>query len=79
MSGGFFQSEGKINVAQSDIRISAENGLDFQQDQVVGIYIPPSVKYFSGKDTFLQFDALITGDSSDASIYPTRLTLDVPR
>tara|TARA_R110002074_G_scaffold37348_6_gene101390 strand:- start:421 stop:2202 length:1782 start_codon:yes stop_codon:yes gene_type:complete len=76
MSGGFFQSEGKINVAQSDIRISAENGLDFQQDQVVGIYIPPSVKYFSGKDTFLQFDALITGDSSDASIYPTRLTLD---
>ena len=76
MSGGFFQSEGKINVAQSDIRISAENGLDFEQDQVVGIYIPPSVKYFSGKDCYLQFDAVITGDFSGADITPTRLTLD---
>ena len=76
MSGGFFQSEGKINVAQNDIRISAENGLSFTQDQVVGLYIPPSVKYFSGKDCYLQFDATITGDWSDAEIEQTRLTLD---
>lgn len=76
MSGGFFQSEGKINVAQNDIRISAENGLDFSQDQVVGIYIPPSVKYFSGKDCYLQFNALIEGDWTHGEIYPTRLTLD---
>ena len=72
----FFQTEGKINIGQTDIRISAENGLDFQQDQVVGIYIPPSVKFFSGKDTFLQFDALISGDFTGADIYPTRLSLD---
>tara|TARA_B100001094_G_C18196316_1_gene811477 strand:+ start:3821 stop:5614 length:1794 start_codon:yes stop_codon:yes gene_type:complete len=76
MSGGFFQSDGKINVGQSDVRISAENGLDFSQDQTVGIYIPPSVKYFSGKDCYLQFDALITGDSSGADIHDTRITLD---
>ena len=76
MSGGFFQSEGKINLAQSDVRISAENGLSFEQDQVVGIYIPPSVKYFSGKDCYLQFDAEITGDTSGADITATRLQLD---
>jgi len=73
----FFQSDGKINIGQTDVRISAENGLDFEQDQVVGIYIPPSVKFFSGKDTFLQFDALISADfSAAADIHPTRLTLD---
>tara|TARA_Y100001972_G_scaffold125157_1_gene175793 strand:- start:453 stop:2225 length:1773 start_codon:yes stop_codon:yes gene_type:complete len=72
----FFQSEGKINIGQTDIRISAENGLDFSQDQTIGIYIPPSVKFFSGKDCFLQFDALISGDFSAADITPTRLTLD---
>ena len=72
----FFQSDGKINIGQTDVRISAENGLDFTQDQVVGIYIPPSVKFFSGKDTFLQFDALISADFSAADINPTRLTLD---
>lgn len=72
----FFQSEGKINIAQSDVRISAENGLSFRQDQVVGIYIPPSVKYFSGKDCYLQFDATITNDTSAGDIFPTRLQLD---
>lgn len=72
----FFQSDGKINIGQTDVRISAENGLDFEQDQTVGIYIPPSVKFFSGKDTFLQFDALISGDTSAADISTTRLTLD---
>ena len=72
----FFQSEGKINLSQSDVRISAENGLDFEQNQVIGIFIPPSVKYFSGKDSYLQFDAKITGDSADGTIFPTRLMLD---
>jgi hypothetical protein len=72
----FFQSEGKINIAQSDVRISAENGLSFKQDQVVGIYIPPSIKYFSGKDCYLQFDAVITNDTSAGDVFPTRLQLD---
>ena len=51
----FFQTEGKINLSQSDVRISAENGLSFEQDQTIGIFIPPSVKYFSGKDQHVYF------------------------
>ena len=36
-----FNTQGKINLEQTDIRISAENGLSFKQDQTIGIYIPP--------------------------------------
>jgi len=74
---GFFDSGQKINLDQSDVRISAENGLDFSQDQTIGIYIPPSVKYFSGKDSYLQFDAQIAGDVDKAKgSFATRLQLD---
>ena len=47
----FFNSQGKINLDQSNIRISAENGLDFMAGQTIGVYIPPSVKYFLGSAT----------------------------
>jgi hypothetical protein len=69
----FFNTQGKINLEQTDIRISAENGLSFKQDQVVGIYIPPSIKYFSGKDSYLQFDVELKQDDAQGR---TRLMLD---
>ena len=73
----FFTTQGKDNMEQTDIRITAENGLNFSQDQTIGIYIPPSIKYFSGKDSYLQFDCLIKGDAQVANLtFPTRLTLD---
>ena len=61
------------SLDQSDIRISAENGLDFMAGQTIGVYIPPSVKYFSGKDSYLQCDVLIQNDETSAR---TRLALD---
>ena len=73
----FFTTQGKDNMEQTDIRITAENGLNFSQDQTIGIYIPPSIKYFSGKDSYLQFDCRIKGDAVLANnTFPTRLTLD---
>eukprot|EP01046_Picozoa_sp_COSAG06_P009459 COSAG06_NODE_495_length_15047_cov_11.349478_3_plen_584_part_00 len=60
---------------QSDVRISAENGLDFMAGQTIGVYIPPSIKYFSGKDCYLQCDVLIQNDES-GTIGRTRLMLD---
>ena len=71
----FFNTQGKINLDQSDIRISAENGLDFMAGQTIGVYIPPSVKYFSGKDSYLQCDVLIQNDESGTNAR-TRLMLD---
>ena len=72
----FFNTQGKIHLDQSDIRISAENGLDFMAGQTIGVYIPPSVKYFSGKDSYLQCDVLIQNDLTNAGIGRTRLMLD---
>ena len=73
----FFTADNKVSLDQTDIRISAENGLNFSQDQTIGIYIPPSVKYFSGKDTYLQFNAKISPDIDNANgSFATRLMLD---
>ena len=73
----FFTADNKVSLDQTDIRISAENGLDFSQDQTIGIYIPPSVKYFSGKDTYLQFNAQIKAGIDNANgAFATRLMLD---
>jgi len=73
----FFSTGGKDTMEQTDVRITAENGLNFSQDQTIGIYIPPSIKYFSGKDSYLQFDCRIKGDAVPANkTFPTRLTLD---
>ena len=69
----FFSSQGKTNMDQTNVRISAENGLSFEPGQTIGIYIPPSIKYFSGKDSFLQFDVELL---NDATTKPTRLQLD---
>jgi len=73
----FFKTDNKVSIDQTDVRISAENGLDFSQDQTIGIYIPPSVKYFSGKDSYLQFNAQIKAGIDNANgAFATRLLLD---
>ena len=73
----FFTADNKVSLDQTDIRIGAENGLNFSQDQTIGIYIPPSVKYFSGKDTYLQFNAQIKAGIDNANnVFATRLGLD---
>ena len=46
----------KTQLGQSDIEITCEGNNSFQEDQVIGIFIPPSVKFFSGKDCRLRFD-----------------------
>jgi len=73
----FFTTDDKVSLDQTDIRISAENGLNFSQDQTIGIFIPPSVKFFSGKDTYLQFNCQIKPDVNNANgSFSTRLMLD---
>ena len=66
----FFSSQENDNIQQTNVRISAENGLSFEPGQTIGIYIPPSVKYFSGKDSYLQMDVNLNSDKF------TRLQLD---
>ena len=70
----YWSAGSKITLDQTDVEISAENGLEFSTDgQEIGIFIPPSIKYFSGKDCMLSFDVKLATDTNYA---PTRLCLD---
>ncbi len=76
MSGTYWSVGDKVNIKQSDIEIKCEGADEFEENQVVGIFIPPSVSLYSGKDTTLNFDVLIEHDTSAATELPTKLVLD---
>lgn len=72
MSGAYFKVGDKVNINQQDIEIRVENGEEFQENQVIGAYIPPSIKFFDGTKTTLNFDVLIKNDNA----FKTALCLD---
>ena len=71
----YWRSGDKINLDQTEIEISAENGLSFQQNQTIGIYIPPNVRFFSGKESRLSFDVELSPDTANG-FGATALMLD---
>jgi len=69
----------KVMIGQSEIELTAEGANEFQENQVIGIFIPPSIELFSGKDCYLNFDVKLDQGATgilDASPFPTKLTLD---
>ena len=69
----------KVMIGQSEIELTAEGASDFQENQVVGIFIPPSIELFSGKDCYLNFDVKLdqgTTGITATSPHPTKITLD---
>jgi hypothetical protein len=68
----YFSVGDKVNIKQTDIEIRCEGSDEFGENQVIGIFIPPSVSLYSGKDTTLNFDVLIeqSGDT------PAKCVLD---
>ena len=75
MSGSYWGVGDKVNINQTDIEIKAEGNDSFQENQVIGVFIPPSVKLFSGKDCTLNFDVKLNYDTSGAA-KPTKFCLD---
>ncbi len=75
MSGSYWGVGDKVNINQTDIEIKCEGADEFRENQVIGIYIPPSVKFFSGKDTTLNFDVEVDYTSS-ATNTPCKWLLD---
>ena len=71
----YFRSGDKINLDQTEVEISAENGLEFKENQVVGIYVPPNIRFFSGKESRLSFDVELSPDTS-GNFGATALQLD---
>lgn len=72
MSGAYWNVGDKVNINQSDIEIRVENGEVFGENQVIGVYIPPSVKFFDGTKTTLNFDVELKNDNA----FKTALCLD---
>ena len=68
----YFSVGDKVDIKQTDIEIRCEGSDEFGENQVIGIFIPPSVSLYSGKDTTLNFDVLIeqSGDT------PAKAVLD---
>ena len=71
----FFRAGDKINLEQTEVEISAENGVNFTENNVIGIYIPPNIKFFSGKDSRLSFDVELAPDTA-GNFGATALMLD---
>ena len=71
----YWTSDNIIQMDEKQVSMSAENGLDYTVNDTgrkIQLFIPPSVKFLSGKDSYLQFDLTI---SQDAGII-SRLQLD---
>jgi len=71
----YWTSDDVVQVGEEKVSIPAENGLNYtvgQTSRRVNLFIPPSVKFLSGKDSYLQFDLKI----NQPDTLHTRLQLD---
>ena len=73
MSGSYWGVGENVQINQSDIEIKADGADTFTSNQVIGVYIPPSVRFFSGADTTIDFDVEL---KLGGAIMPTKLCLD---
>ena len=68
----FWSSSDKIPVRQTKVSIPAENGLNFNDGGLIHITVPPTVKFFQPKESYLEWEV----DIDTLPTYPTRLQLD---
>lgn len=70
----FWQSDDKIPILQTKVKIPAENGLNFDQGGVIHLTIPAgSVEFFQPKESYLEFLVNIEDQPTNGR---TRLCLD---
>jgi len=70
-----WSSKDTIPIEQTEKSISSTNGLSYSAGKVIDIYVPPSTKFFVGKDSYLEFDVEIALPSDSAGDL-TRIQLD---
>ena len=69
----YWKSDDVIRIGETSVSIPSENGLSYTPGQKISLYVPPSVKFMSGKDCYLEFDVKV---KLPAGAPPTRLQLD---
>jgi len=70
-----WQTKDTIPIEQTEKAISSTNGLSYSAGQVIDIFVPPTTKFFVGKDSYLEFDVEIALPS-DSTGDLARIQLD---
>ena len=68
----FWTADDKIPVQQTKVSIPAEHGLDYSAGQKINIIIPPTIKYFQPKESYLHFDVQL----KQGLDHPVKMSLD---
>ena len=69
----YWKNDELESVKQTQRAITSRNGLSYSGGQRVEITVPPNIKLFDGRKTYLNFDVKL---KLPAGLAPTRLTLD---
>ena len=64
----FFQADDFRPVKQTKVSIPATNGLDYNPNQRIEIYIPPDVEFINPKETFLECDIKIQMPANSSGV-----------
>ena len=67
----YWKSDDVIRIGGTQVSVPSENGLSYSAGQKISLFVPPSVKFMSGKDCYLEFDVKLT-----MGTLPSRLQLD---
>ena len=68
----YWKADNVVRIGATQVKISSENGLSYNPSQKIQLFVPPSIKFLSGKDSYLEFDLRLSMNGGD----PTKLQLD---
>ena len=69
----YWKVDDTMRIGQTFISVPSENGLEYEPEQKIQIYVDPSTKFMSGQDSYLDFNFQI---SLPSGAVPTKLQLD---
>ena len=73
MATNYWRSDDVVQIGEKKVEIASENGLSYSGGGKISLFVPPSVKYMSGKDSFLEFNVKLKLPAGGTL---TRLQLD---
>ena len=70
----YWKVDDTMRIGQKFISIPSENGLEYEENQKIQLFVDPSTKYMDGHNSYLEFFVKINLPSGTPT--PTRLQLD---
>ena len=72
----YWKVDDVVQIGETKVEIPSENGLSYSGGQKISLFVPPTTKFMSGKDSYLQFDVKISLPSGLSEGERTLLQLD---